>query len=110
MRAKVLLPLQELAISKLIWRLGGLCGGIFVDQAFEIKCKKCLGRRWDRLSKNDINDVMREDWERGVKPQFTPSLDRDYPIRVPAGAFPDGKTSDEKCDPIIKNARMMFTR
>ncbi|KAI1362877.1 hypothetical protein F5Y08DRAFT_329774 [Xylaria arbuscula] len=89
---------------------GGLCGGIFVDQAFEIKCKKCLGRRWDRLSKNDINDVMREDWERGVKPQFTPSLDRDYPIRVPAGAFPDGKTSDEKCDPIIKNARMMFTR
>ncbi|KAI0972386.1 hypothetical protein F4678DRAFT_430149 [Xylaria arbuscula] len=89
---------------------GGLCGGIFVDQAFEVKCKKCLGRRWDRLSKNDINDVMREDWERGVKPQFTPSLDRDYPIRVPAGAFPDGKTSDDKCDPIIKNARMMFTR
>ncbi|KAI0430723.1 hypothetical protein F5Y09DRAFT_307087 [Xylaria sp. FL1042] len=88
---------------------GGLCGGIFVDQAFEVKCKKCLGRRWDRLSKNDINDVMREDWERGVKPQFTPSLDRDYPIRVPAGAFPDGKTSDTKCDPIIKNARMMFT-
>ncbi|KAI0904023.1 hypothetical protein F4823DRAFT_616447 [Ustulina deusta] len=89
---------------------GGLCGGIFVDQAFEVKCKKCLGRRWDRLSKNDINDVMREDWERGVKPQFTPSLDRDYPIRVPAGAFPDGKTSDTKCDPIIKNARMMFSR
>ncbi|KAI0543985.1 hypothetical protein F4679DRAFT_566597 [Xylaria curta] len=89
---------------------GGLCGGIFVDQAFEVKCKKCLGRRWDRLSKNDINDVMREDWERGVKPQFMPSLDRDYPIRVPAGAFPDGKTSDSKCDPIIKNARMMFTR
>ncbi|KAI0521987.1 hypothetical protein F5B22DRAFT_512862 [Xylaria bambusicola] len=89
---------------------GGLCGGIFVDQAFEIKCKKCLGRRWDRLSKNDINDVMREDWERGVKPQFTPSSNRDYPIRVPAGAFPDGKTSDDKCDPIIKNARMMFTK
>ncbi|KAJ2992967.1 hypothetical protein NUW58_g1990 [Xylaria curta] len=89
---------------------GGLCGGIFVDQAFEVKCKKCLGRRWDRLSKNDINDVMRQDWERGVKPQFMPSLDRDYPIRVPAGAFPDGNTSDNKCDPIIKNARMMFTR
>ncbi|KAI0440363.1 hypothetical protein F4803DRAFT_527786 [Xylaria telfairii] len=88
---------------------GGLCGGIFVDQAFEIKCKKCLGRRWDRLSKNDINDMMREDWERGVKPQFMPSLNRDYPIRVPAGAFPDGNTTDTKCDPSIKNARMMFT-
>ncbi|TRX94093.1 hypothetical protein FHL15_005171 [Xylaria flabelliformis] len=69
---------------------GGLCGGIFVDQAFEVKCKKCLGRRWDRLSKNDINDVMREDWERE--------------------AFTDGKTSYNKRDPIIRNARMMFTR
>ncbi|KAK9412835.1 putative Actin-like ATPase domain-containing protein [Seiridium unicorne] len=89
---------------------GGLCGGIFIDQAFQVKCQKCLGRRWDRLSKNDINDVMREDWERGVKPQFTPSLDRDYPIRVPAGAFANGGTTDTKCDPIIKNARMMFTK
>ncbi|KAH7324239.1 hypothetical protein B0I35DRAFT_449279 [Stachybotrys elegans] len=88
---------------------GGLCGGIFVDQAFEIKCHKCLGRRWDHLSKNDINDVLREDWERGVKPQFTPSLERDYPIRVPAAAFRNGKTTDAKCDPPIKNARMMFT-
>lgn len=46
--------------------------------------------------------MMREDWERGVKPQFMPSLNRDYPIRVPAGAFPDGNTTDSKCDPNIK--------
>ncbi|KAI1204683.1 uncharacterized protein F4807DRAFT_454509 [Annulohypoxylon truncatum] len=100
---------KPIAMEEAVEGEGGLCGGIFVDQAFEVKCKKCVGRKWDRLSKNDINDVLREDWERGVKPQFTPSLNRDYPIRVPACAFPDGKTSDTKCDPIIKNARMMFT-
>ncbi|RWA10740.1 hypothetical protein EKO27_g4359 [Xylaria grammica] len=100
---------KPIMIEEAVEGKGGLCGGIFVDQAFEIKSKKCLGRRWVRLSRNDINDVMRVDWEGGVKPQCTPSLDRDYPIRVPAAAFPDGKTNDTNCDPIIKNGRMIFT-
>ncbi|KAI0532864.1 hypothetical protein GGR58DRAFT_148013 [Xylaria digitata] len=98
---------KPIAIEEAVEGKGALCGGIFVDQAFAIKCKKCLGKRWERLSGNDKNDVMRRDWEKGVKPQFTPSLDKDYDIQVPALA---GITDDPKSDPMIKGGRMKFTR
>ncbi|KAF2967326.1 hypothetical protein GQX73_g6252 [Xylaria multiplex] len=97
---------KPISLEEAVEGKGALCGGIFVDQAFAIKCKKCLGKRWERLSGYDKNSVMRRDWEKGVKPQFTPSLDKDYDIQVPALA---GITDDPKSDPIIKGGRMIFT-
>ena len=90
---------------------GGLCGAIFIDQAFQRKVKKSLGRRWDRLSKLDINELMTNSWEYGPKHQFTLSQNMDYSISIPSAAFAKASDrNDDQCDPPIKDGRMFFNK
>lgn len=63
---------------------GGLCGGIFIDQAFEDMCRFRLGRKWDRLSKAGIKQIMRNEWAVGAKSEFKPSNTKDYIVAIPA--------------------------
>ncbi|KUJ09099.1 actin-like ATPase domain-containing protein [Mollisia scopiformis] len=89
---------------------GGLCGGIFIDQAFEDICKARLGRKWDRLSKAGIKQIMKKEWESGVKLAFNhPSLN-DYLVSIPAEAFGSSGDSlnDDSKEPIIKNGIIHF--
>ncbi|KAI0112712.1 actin-like ATPase domain-containing protein [Hypoxylon sp. NC0597] len=91
--------------------IGGLCGGIFIDEAFERICKNRLGRGWDRLSKVGIRDIMKGEWEHAIKPQFKVSNNKkEYIVSIPAEAFSskDSQT-DTTRQPIIKNGRIHFT-
>jgi len=90
---------------------GGLYGGIFIDEEFEALCKARLGRKWDRLSKAGIKEVMKGEWEHAIKPQFKQGNDgKEYIVGIPAEAF--GKTSldDDSREPIIKKGRIHFKR
>ncbi|RYP67404.1 hypothetical protein DL770_008631 [Monosporascus sp. CRB-9-2] len=87
----------------------GLCGGIFIDEAFEHMCKSRLGRRWDRLSKAGIKEIMKGEWEHAIKPQFKPLRNnKEYVIGIPAEAFTNSSLHDTSQQPVIKNGRIHF--
>ncbi|XXH01908.1 hypothetical protein Hte_008270 [Hypoxylon texense] len=89
---------------------GGLCGGIFIDEAFERICKNRLGRKWGRLSKLGNRDLMKGEWEYAIKPQFRVSYSgKEYTVEIPAEVFPnkDSRT-DLSRQPLVKNGRIHF--
>ncbi|CAI4212717.1 unnamed protein product [Parascedosporium putredinis] len=90
---------------------GGVCGGIFIDEAFECICKARLGRRWDRLSKAGIKEVMTGEWEHFIKPQLKAdpaNATKEYIISIPAEAFANANLDDTSREPFIKNGRIHF--
>ncbi|MCJ1346745.1 hypothetical protein MMC31_004963 [Peltigera leucophlebia] len=89
---------------------GGLCGGIFIDEAFESMCKSRLGRRWNKLSQNGIKEIMKDEWEYAIKPQFKldDSMMDKYIVAVPAEAFEGSDLNDYNRKPIIKAGRIYF--
>lgn len=91
---------------------GGLCGGIFIDEAFESMCKSRLGRRWNKLTQNGIKEIMKDVWEHGIKPQFKldNSMVDEYIVAVPAEAFEGSALNDDSKKPIIRGGRIHFAR
>ncbi|KAL4791055.1 hypothetical protein BDV19DRAFT_381825 [Aspergillus venezuelensis] len=88
---------------------GGLCGGIFIDEAFERACKTRLGRRWDHLSKAGIKEILKGEWEHAIKPQFKPSASKpEYTVSIPAEAFGKNSLDDLSREPFIKKGRIHF--
>ncbi|KAB5542554.1 hypothetical protein GE09DRAFT_1244906 [Coniochaeta sp. 2T2.1] len=105
--------LNPIQLHEAVIGTGGLCGGIFVDEAFEAMCKNRLGRRWRNLSQAGIKDIMRHEWESAVKPQFRlDDQSMEYIVDVPAEAF-TGKgiwgLNDDSRKPPIKNGRIHFS-
>ncbi|XDG01818.1 hypothetical protein ABKA04_001433 [Annulohypoxylon sp. FPYF3050] len=99
-----------LAVREVAEGIGGLCGGIFVDEAFERLCKDRLGRGWDYLSKVGVREVMKGEWEYAIKPQFKVSNSkREYIVSIPAEAFPNKSSqTDTTRQPFIKRGRIHF--
>ena len=90
---------------------GGLCGGVFIDEAFETMCKNRLGRKWDRLSKAGIKEIMKGEWEQAIKPQFKPgNTAKQYIVSIPAEAFGKSGLDDTSREPHIKGGRIHFQR
>ncbi|KAL3474643.1 hypothetical protein BJX99DRAFT_231373 [Aspergillus californicus] len=88
---------------------GGLCGGIFIDEAFETMCKNRLGRQWSNLSQAGIKDVMKGEWEYYIKPQYTPSDEsKEWIVAIPAEAFKGPALNDQSRKPFIKNGRIHY--
>ncbi|KAI0393505.1 hypothetical protein F5Y17DRAFT_466864 [Xylariaceae sp. FL0594] len=89
---------------------GGLCGGIFIDQAFERACRSRLGAKWERISKVGLRDIMRKEWEHGVKSEFKPGrAGKEYVIALPAEVFRRGDPLDDmERLPHIKKGRIHF--
>ncbi|KEZ45567.1 hypothetical protein SAPIO_CDS1903 [Scedosporium apiospermum] len=103
--------LDPIRLDEAVEGTGGLCGGIFIDEAFERICKARLGRRWDRLSKAGIKEVMTGEWEHFVKPQLKAdpaNATKEYIISIPAEAFVDAELDDTSREPFIKNGRIHF--
>ncbi|KAL4917369.1 hypothetical protein BDW62DRAFT_183956 [Aspergillus aurantiobrunneus] len=89
---------------------GGLCGGIFIDEAFEHACKSRLGRRWDHLSKAGIKEIIKGEWEHAIKPQFKPQASKkEYIVSIPAEAFGKNSLDDMSREPYIKKGRIHFS-
>ncbi|KAF5607820.1 hsp70 family chaperone [Fusarium pseudoanthophilum] len=63
---------------------GELCGGVFIDEAFERRCRERLGLTWKALSRGGKNEIMKESWEYSIKPQFkTGNPDKVYTVTLP---------------------------
>ncbi|KAL4924494.1 Hsp70 family protein [Aspergillus undulatus] len=100
---------NPIAMREAVEGKGRLCGGLFIDEAFEAMCKRRLGRRWDNLSKKGVNDVMRGEWEQYIKPQFRPgSTHGDWIVGIPAEAFGRSNIDDLSKQPYIKQGRIHF--
>lgn len=92
---------------------GGLHGGIFIDEAFELMCKSRLGRKWNNLTQNGIKEIMKKDWEYAIKPRFKleNSMGNEYLVAIPAEAFGGVESlDDDSKKPIIKSGRIHFAR
>ncbi|GKT84531.1 LOW QUALITY PROTEIN: hsp70 family chaperone [Colletotrichum tofieldiae] len=101
--------IQQDELSLIALLLGGLCGGIFIDESFERACKTRLGRKWDQLSRAGIKKIMKGEWETAIKPQFKPlSANKEYVVEIPAEAFRKSSLDDTSREPIIKNGKIHF--
>ncbi len=92
---------------------GGLCGGIFIDQAFKSLCRGRLEEKaWNQLTPTGIGEIMKTTWEYGIKPQFKPTkTGKRYIVPLPAEAFRNKLISsldDTSREPHIKNGRIYF--
>lgn len=86
--------------------LGGLCGGVLIDEAFEEICKHRLGRQWDHFSAAGIRELMKGEWEYAIKPKFSPGhMQEEWIMALPAQATRNHDTTKE---PFIMNGRIHF--
>ena len=71
-----------------------------------------LGRRWSKLTRNGIKEIMKNEWEYAVKPQFKLENDdtKNYIVAVPAEAFEGSSLNDDSKRPFIKGGRIHFAR
>ncbi|EXM13851.1 hypothetical protein FOTG_17709 [Fusarium oxysporum f. sp. vasinfectum 25433] len=106
--------IDPVALQEAVVGSGGLCGGIFVDQQFQRICKTRLGRHWSSLSQTGILEIMKDEWENGIKRHFKPvSSSKEFIVKIPAEAFKGAGASgmnDSSKKPIIKDGRIHFTR
>ncbi|KAL2808589.1 hypothetical protein BJX63DRAFT_408776 [Aspergillus granulosus] len=102
--------LDPIELHEAVVGTGGLCGGIFIDEAFEAVCKHRLGRQWSNLSQAGIKEIMRGEWEYAIKPQYRPreNDNKMYIVSIPAEAFRGPSINDESRKPVIKNGRIHF--
>lgn len=63
--------------------IGGLCGAIFVDEAFKEVLKRKFDKRWEMMDESNRRDMIRTQWETGIKRNFKMGSDRSYNIRIP---------------------------
>ncbi|EFX01732.1 hsp70 family chaperone [Grosmannia clavigera kw1407] len=99
-----------IAMHEAVEGSGDLCGGIFIDEAFEKLCKSRLGNRWNNLSTAGIREIITGEWETAIKPQYKPKARKsEYIVRIPAEAFRHSSLDDLSKEPIIKNGRVHFT-
>ncbi|KUI73911.1 hypothetical protein VM1G_09601 [Cytospora mali] len=111
---------QPISMEEAVMGAGGLCGGIFIDENFELICKKRLGMNWNRLSKAGIKDIMKGEWEYGIKSTIDPgNVNKEYIVKLPPEAFRSqggGESSrlssldDTSREPIIKAGRIHFKK
>ncbi|RMJ12396.1 hypothetical protein CDV36_007943 [Fusarium kuroshium] len=90
---------------------GGLCGGIFIDEAFEAMIKNRLGRKWNQISQSGIKEMLKGDWELSIKPQYKPGNGKkEYIVSIPAEAYQkdDELFNDMTQEPFIKRGRIHF--
>lgn len=103
---------KPMVLQEAVEGTGGLCGGVFIDQTFEHMIKGRLGPKWNRLSKTGIREIMKNEWEYGIKPRFKPAKARkEYIVSLPAEAFGTRDPSsldDTRREPYIKNGRIHF--
>jgi hypothetical protein len=69
--------------TPLTFSLGGLCGGIFLDEKFLELMKTKVGPGiWGKVTKTETTKLLNDDWEHGIKRQFQ-NQDRSWLITLP---------------------------
>ncbi|KAJ5782153.1 hypothetical protein N7457_003927 [Penicillium paradoxum] len=101
--------INPITLDEAVEGTGGLCGGIFIDNGFERIVKARLGRRWEQISQNGIKEILRGEWERGIKRAYKPqNAEKEYAISIPAEAFAQTGLDDTSREPHIKKGRIHF--
>ena len=73
--------------------------------------KARLGRQWGKLSQTGISEILKDEWEYAIKPQYRTKGGRDeYIVAIPAEAFKGASMNDDSRVPIIKEGRIYFKR
>jgi hypothetical protein len=63
-------------------RIGGLCGAIFLDQAFEAVIRTKVGRmEYDKLPGEAKKKAFDNDWEHGIKRAYNGSAQQ-WPVDI----------------------------
>ncbi|GAW18679.1 hypothetical protein ANO14919_081600 [Xylariales sp. No.14919] len=103
---------KPMILGEAVEGTGGLCGGMFIDEVFKNMCMGRLGSKSKQLSNAGISEIMKGQWEYGIKPQFKPGKGgKEYPVSLPAEVFSQGnfRLNDTKREPHIKGGRIYFT-
>ncbi|EWG54156.1 hypothetical protein FVEG_17262 [Fusarium verticillioides 7600] len=104
---------DPVALQEAVVGSGGLCGGIFIDQEFQRICKARLGRDWSSLSQTGISDIMKGEWENGIKRHFKPvTSSKAFIVKLPGEVFRGSGgigLNDSSKKPIIKDGRIHFS-
>lgn len=56
-----------------------------MDQAFQRLVKGELGKKWDKMTNDQIKKIMNDEWEHGIKRGFADS-DKIWEVRLPSEA------------------------
>ncbi|CAI7672421.1 unnamed protein product [Penicillium discolor] len=100
---------DPITLEEAVEGTGGLCGGIFIDNAFERIVKARLGRRWEKISQNGIKELLRGEWEQSIKRGYKPqNAEKEYAISIPAEAFENTGLDDTSREPHIQKGRIHF--
>jgi hypothetical protein len=102
---------------------GGLCGAVFVDEAFLEVLKQKFGKKvWKKMEGQTRHKLLHDEWEHGVKPMFDgrertwvfkvpfECLDRRFVTRMGAALPRVTLTADDvrtAFDPIVNKIRAM---
>lgn len=90
--------------------LGNVCGGVFVDEDFEVLCKNRMGRKWSKFSQADVKLLLNKEWEYSIKPRYSESDPREeYLVTLPIRSLADSELNDTSRKPHIKNGRIHFS-
>jgi hypothetical protein len=80
-------------------QLGGLCGGVFLDEAFlkliknKVPCTKNKVPKgtWNFAGHVDEKKFLNDQWKHGMKPQFE-NQRRTWPVDLPESCSSDSST------------------
>lgn len=62
---------------------GGLCGAVFVDEAFwDVLRQKFGNAQWFKMKAETRNRLLHDEWEHGIKPSFD-GRERTWKFNVP---------------------------
>ncbi|KAK7426412.1 hypothetical protein QQZ08_007167 [Neonectria magnoliae] len=68
----VIESVDPFSVKECVQGEGGLCGAVFLDEGFiNLIKQKVSPNAWDRLSKQEQKKFLNDEWEDGIKQQFT---------------------------------------
>jgi hydrogenase maturation factor HypF (carbamoyltransferase family) len=91
---------------------GDLCGSSLLNRIFEAYLEKKLGiqlEQWGEARQRWFKSVVKNDFEKRIKPQFTGEEGADYNYRIDAFGFPDNTNQGIKKESLQIPAREIRT-
>ena len=74
---------EPMTVRECVTGQGGLCGAVFVDDAFARLLELKMGKAsWDKMTSTSRQRILNDDWEHGIKKQFL-GQERTWTIQYP---------------------------
>ncbi|GAB1319160.1 Actin-like ATPase domain-containing protein [Madurella fahalii] len=75
--------IAPMVIKECVQGQGGLCGAVFVDEAFvDVLNHKLGSKKWAKLSADSRHRLLHDEWEHGIKPAFD-GRDKTWKLNMP---------------------------